>query len=550
MIRHTISLTKILLILTLSPGFTMAQTAKATNNGIYNVRDFGAAGDGQTLDSPAIQAAIAACATTGGTVLLPPGRYLSGSLELKSGVNLHISRGATLLGSTNIADYREYRPEIRSYNDLFLRHSLIYGENLQDIAITGAGVIDGQGGAFKVTTRKKPDRYRNRPFIIRLVQCRNVRVENLTLQNSAMWMQQYLACENLSLRGIRVYNHCNQNNDMIDIDGCRNVVMSDCIGDSDDDAITLKSTSGFLTENVTITNCVVSSHVNAIKMGTESHGGFRNIVISNIVVKPSAAPGKIYGSKRGEGGITLATVDGGILEGVLIHNVRIDSAVTPIFLRLGDRARTYYEGQPRPAPGLFRDVTISNVIATAAGDLGCSVTGLAGHAIENVTLSNIRIDFSGGGTVEDLSPEAPELPDMYPDASRFGKRPAYGLYARHVKGLTLQNVTFGFTAPDVRPALLCDDVEGLRVEGLSAAGVPETAALIRLRNTRDALIARSRAAASVDAFLLLEGAASTGIKLLGNDFRNARIIFKTGPEVGKNALQLSGNFHEKMKRKK
>lgn len=543
MIINSIFITRCIVIFIFTITFAAAQSPEMNMTGVYNVRDFGAAGDGQTLDSPAIQAAIDACANTGGTVLLPPGRYLSGSLELKSGVNLHIARGATLLGSTDIADYRPYRPEIRSYNDLFLQHSLIYGEKLQDIAITGEGLIDGQGGAFVVTTKKKPDRYRNRPFIIRLVQCRNVRVENLTLQNSAMWMQQYLACENLSIRGIRVYNHCNQNNDMIDIDGCRNVVMSDCIGDSDDDAITLKSTSGFITENVTITNCVVSSHVNAIKMGTESHGGFRNIVISNIVVKPSAAPGKIYGSKRGEGGITLATVDGGILEGVLIHNVRIDSAVTPIFLRLGDRARRYYQGQPRPAPGIFRNVTISNLIATGAGDLGCSVTGIPEHPIENVTLSNIHIGFSGGGAAEDLSPEVPELPDMYPDASRFGKRPAYGLYARHVNGLTLENVTFDFVAPDVRPALLCDDVERLRVEGLSAAGMPETEALIRLRNTRDALIARSRAAAPVDAFLLLEGAASTGVKLLGNDFRNTRIIFKTGLEVGKNALQLLGNFH-------
>ncbi len=532
----------IIFLLISSTIVVLAQAPEMPRNGVFNVRDFGASGDGKTLDSPAIQRAIEACAKTGGTVLLPPGRYLSGSLELKSGVNLHISRGATLLGSTNIADYREYRPEIRSYNDLFLKHSLIYGEKLHDIAITGEGVIDGQGGAFVITTKKKPERYQNRPFIIRLVQCRNVRVENLTLRNSAMWMQQYLACESLQIRGIRVYNHCNKNNDMIDIDGCRNVVMSDCFGDSDDDAITLKSTSGFITENVTITNCVISSHVNAIKMGTESHGGFRNVVISNIVIKPSASPTNIYGAKRGAGGITLATVDGGILEDLLINNVRIDSAITPIFLRLGDRARTYYEGQPRPRPGIFRNVVISNVIADDAGEFGCSITGLPGHPIENVALSNIRIGFSGGGTAADLSLDIPELPAMYPDAERFGRRPAYGLYARHVKGLTLDNISFQFDTPDVRPALVCDDVESLRIEGFSAGSLPETESLIRLRNTRDALIANSRSAAGVDAFLQLEGAASTGVKLLGNDFRNARIIFKTGQDVGKNALQLLGNF--------
>jgi polygalacturonase len=237
---------------------------------IFNVVDFGAAGDGATMNTAAIQRAVDACAVQGGTVLIPPGRFLTGSIELKSNVELYIQQGATLLGSTHLADYTEHTPALRSYNDAFLKHSLFYAERQSNIALRGEGVIDGQGGSFAVVSNEKPAKYRNRPFIIRFIDCTGITVEGLVLQNSAMWMQQYLACENVRIRGIRVYNHANKNNDMMDIDGCSNVVISDCIGDTDDDGITLKSTCERITQNVTITNCVLSSHCNALKTGTES----------------------------------------------------------------------------------------------------------------------------------------------------------------------------------------------------------------------------------------------------------------------------------------
>ena len=337
---------------------------EAQINSIYNVKDYGAAADGITLDTEAVRKAVADCAVSGGTVLFPAGKYLIGSVKLESNVEIYVQRGALILGSTNINDYEEYTPQLKSYNDYFLKHSLFYAEKAENISIRGEGTIDGQGSDFIITTDKKPDRYKNRPFVIRFVECKNVKVENVTLQNSAMWMQQYLACENLFIKGIKVYNHANKNNDMIDIDGCRNVVMSDCIGDTDDDALTLKSTSERITENVTITNCVLSSHCNAIKMGTESTGGFRNITISNIVVKPSDSPTKIYGQHRGISGITLGMVDGGILEGVTISNIRIDGPQVPIYMRLGNRARKHHDNAPKPGVGIFRDVNISDVIAT------------------------------------------------------------------------------------------------------------------------------------------------------------------------------------------
>ncbi len=188
-----------------------------------------------------------------------------------------------------------------------------------------------------------------------------------------MWMQQYLACEYLTVRGINVFNHSNKNNDMIDIDGCKNVIISDCFGDSDDDALTFKSTSGRINENITVTNCVLSSHVNAIKLGTEAIGGFKNITISNVVIKPSEKVETIYGTSKGVGGIILEMVDGGIMDGINISNVRIDGVQTPIFLRLGNRGRTIRPDMKKPSVGIMRNISLSNISATGASEIGSSI---------------------------------------------------------------------------------------------------------------------------------------------------------------------------------
>ncbi|MEJ2634349.1 MAG: glycoside hydrolase family 28 protein, partial [Calditrichia bacterium] len=396
----------------------------ASGEGIFNVKDFGARGDGVHLETAAIQKTIDACAKTGGTVLLPPGKYLSGTLFLKSHVTLHLSNGAILLGSTNIQDYPETRPDVEFYGKSWVTQSLIYGENLEDVAITGNGTIDGQGSAFKVTTKKKPDRYRNRPYVFWFVKCRNVRVESVNLQNSAKWMQHYQMCDEVTIRGINVYNHANQNNDMMDIDGCHNVVISDCFGDTDDDALTLKSLSGRACENIAITNCVLSSHCNALKMGTESHAGFKNISISNIVIKPSQSEKMIYGSRQGTSGISLEVVDGGVMDGVTISNVRIDGPQVPLFIRLGNRGRIYKEGMAKPAVGVLRNINISNIVASAGDSIGCSITGLPGHPVENVSLSHIRMIFPGGVGSEAAMKAVPEKEDAYPEGTMFGDLPA------------------------------------------------------------------------------------------------------------------------------
>lgn len=519
--------------------FLLFTKTEAQTNSFFNVKDYGAVGDGITLDTEAVRKAVADCAVNGGTVLFPPGKYLIGSVKLESNVEIYVQRGALILGSTNINDYEEYTPQLKSYNDYFLKHSIFYAEKAENISIRGEGTIDGQGASFIITTNEKPDRYKNRPFVIRFVECKNVKIENVTLQNSAMWMQQYLACENLFIKGIKVYNHANKNNDMIDIDGCRNVVMSDCIGDTDDDALTLKSTSERITENVTITNCVLSSHCNAIKMGTESTGGFRNITISNIVVKPSDSPTKIYGFHSGISGITLGMVDGGILEGVTISNIRIDGPQVPIYMRLGNRARKHHDDAPQPGVGIFRDVNISDVIATnIQSNIGSSMTGIPGHYIKNVSLNNIKIEYAGGGTKEDAGKIIEELEDHYPESTKWGTLPAYGFYVRHAKNITFNNVELTYKNEDVRPALIFDDAQNINLYNLRTEAEINSEAVLKFNNSSDVTISGSQSLSPTKLFAKFSGAQTKDILLINNNFKNIETIFELGTGLSKEIIEI------------
>ncbi|MCK9279511.1 MAG: glycosyl hydrolase family 28 protein [Melioribacteraceae bacterium] len=448
----------------------------------HSIDDFGAKGDGVTLNTIAIQNAIDKCSENGGTVIIPKGIYLTGSLELKSNTDIYLMNGALLLGSTQLKDYKEFLPQLKSYNDSFLRYSIFYAERVSNISIRGEGTIDGQGESFKVTTKEKPERYKNRPYIIRFVECSKIKIEGIRLQNSAMWMQQYLGCKDVTVKGISVFNHANPNNDMIDIDGCSNFIMSDCFGDSDDDAITIKSTSPYVSENITITNCVVSSHCNAFKLGTESTGGFRNITVSNIVIKPSSVKTTIYGTPGGISGITLGAVDGGPLENITISNIVIEGVQVPFYLRLGNRGRKYTPDAPQPGISTFKNVFLSNIIATKlASNIGASITGVPDNYIENVTLSNIYVEYPGGGNEDDASKKLDELIDHYPESTMWETLPAYGVFIRHAKNITMNNVRFNIIEKDMRPAIILDDVEGITINDFETNSLDEK---IKIENSR------------------------------------------------------------------
>jgi polygalacturonase len=466
---------------------SFAQLGLSASERVYDIRSFDATPGGKKLCTQAIQKAIDRCADRGGgTVYFPPGVWLSGTLTLRSHVTLEIEAGGCLLGSANPADFPEQPAKLRSYTDHYVRQSLIRGEDLEQVAIRGRGTIDGQGAKFRWKE------YKNRPYVIRLVNCRDVLVEGITLRDAPMWMQHYLACERVRIHGIAVHDMATYNNDGLDLDGCRDAVVSDCTILSLDDALCLKSTSDRACENVAITNCVLSSHCNALKMGTESVGGFRNITITNCAISspPHAKP--LAGDSRGISGIALELVDGGTLEGVTVSNVTIDGVNTPIFLRLGNRARPIAADMPRPGMGTFRNVILSNIVATRTGRIGCSITGVPGHPIENVCLSNVQLNFEGGGSKKEAAKPVAEHEARYPEASMFGALPAYGFYCRHVVGLKLRDVQLRTLQPDLRHALVCDDVQRLVLDGLDLCSAPDAAAAVRLIGSPQARVYNCR----------------------------------------------------------
>jgi len=509
-----------------------------SSKGLLDVRDCGAVGDGATLDTKAIQKAIDDCAQQGGgRVCLRGGTFLSGTLNLKSRVTLDIESGAVLLGSKNLQDYPVQASAYRSYTDNYTDKSLIYAEKADGIAIVGRGVIDGQGASFKGP-------YKVRPYLIRIIECRNVTVRDVTIQNSPMWVQHYMACENVTIDGITVHSNVNANNDGIDIDSCDKVRISNCEINSGDDAIVLKSTSDRPCRNVTVTNCVLSSRCNALKCGTESNGGFEDITISNCTIHDTNLAG-----------IALELVDGGRFDQVCVSNVTMRNVGGGIFVRLGNRARpfrakgpggaqgtfTLEEGMERPAMGSMRNLILSNVQATGVGSVGCSITGLPGSPVENVTLENVRIAFAGGGTRKNAERPIAENAENYPEFKMFGTLPAYGFYCRHVQNLTFHNVALEFEKPDQRPALVFDDVKDLGLLDFDAKSTSATKAAIWLQQVQGALIHGCRPRATATTFVRVDGDRSSGISVMDNDLSRVKTVLEKGNEVSENAVHLGNN---------
>lgn len=443
----------------------MAQSSR-TNSAIYNVKNFGAKGNGTVMDTKSINKAITAAATEGGgTVYFPAGNYLSGSIRLKSNITLYLDAGATIVAAPgeNADEYDVPENKIDNmYEDFGHRHwhnSLIWGENLHDISIIGSGMIWGKG--LERSNKGEDDKRPNKSISLYL--CRNVIIRDISMLHAGWFGILATGVDNLTIDNVKM----DTNRDGMDIDCCQNVRVSNCsINSPNDDGICLKSSYGLgfarATENVTITNCQVSGFeegsfldgtykrnesrrpTGRIKMGTESNGGFKNITISNCVFE--------YCS-----GLALETVDGAQLEDVTINNITMRDIVNaPIFLRLGARMRGP-EGTP---VGTLRRVIISNIVAyNVDGKAGAIISGIPGNDIEDISLHDINIYFKGGGTKEQASIEVPGLENGYPEPGRFGVTPAYGFFVRHVDGISFDNIHLGLMSNDERPSFVLDSVK-------------------------------------------------------------------------------------------
>ena len=460
---------------------------------------------------------------------------------LRSFITLHLDAGSTLLGSTDIADYPSTPVRFRSYTERYVHQSLLFGEGLERVTLEGRGTIDGQGTTFN----GRP--YRERPYLIRLVECRNVRVRDLTLLNSPMWVQHYLACDDLAISGLRVNSFEGGNNDGMDIDSCRNVRISDCYIHSNDDALVLKSTSGRTCENVTITNCVLSTASQGFKLGTESNGGFRNITVSNCTIrKPGLDEFKRDDAPRGGAAIGLKMLDGGITERINISNITIRGMRSVFFIRLRNRARPFTPGGPKPGVGRVRDIRISNIIARDIGPRGSDITALPGYPIENVSIENVDIAMAGGEEAFPPGYEIKEIVEGDPAilldhvTKMYNLLPAYGVFTRHVKGLRLRNINLHWEEADKRPALICDDVQDLEVDRFIGPGLRGGSPLILLRDVRRAFIRGCPVPENTSAFLRLEQK-NEHITVIGNDLSLVDEPFEFASGSSKDALYTSGN---------
>ena len=414
-----------------------------------------------------IQQQIDAChAQGGGVAVVPPGEHVCGTLYLRSNVELRVPAGASILGSQSLADYP---CEVRSASELLHRsRSLIVAEGAANIAITGQGLIDGRGTPEAFPAMRPSDEL-ERPMLMRFVDCANVHLRDIRLRNSASWGCHFIHCDQVRVDGIQIDSRLNRNNDGLDLDGCRDVFISNCRLVTGDDAICPKSTLR-ATENVVIANCILSSNTAAFKLGTSSAGGFRNITLSNCVFRDCRM-----------GAIKLLCVDGGILENILISDVIMDNVEGPIFIRLGSRGLRYDTAADAgkvssptgdwtrvsgsQGAGVLRHVTIRNLRARVESadfaSWGILVTGVPGHRVQDLVLRDIDISFPGGGSAEFASRSVPEDETRYPEQCFFGVPPSWGMLLRHVEDVVLENVRLRVRVPDARPPVC--EIDAMRV---------------------------------------------------------------------------------------
>lgn len=498
-------------------GQGVAQNAGTEKTGFVDVTRFGARGDGKALDSPAINKAIEAAAVSeGGTVCFPAGTYLCYSIRLKSNVALWLGAGATIVaadppedGSERGYDAAESNAPWENYQDYGHNHwhnSLLWGEGLENIAILGPGRIWGKGLSRGWGAGPKAESAGVGNKAIALKNCRNVVLRDFGILHGGHFGILATGVDNLTTDNLTI----DTNRDGMDIDCCRNVHIANCTVNSPwDDGICLKSSYALgyarATEMVTITNCVVTGgfeegsvldgtykrfagvagnlpRMGRIKFGTESNGGFKNITVSNCVFEACQ-------------GFALESVDGAQLEDVSITNITMRDLVgPPIFLRLGARMR----GPAGVAVGKIRRVSISNVVCSnAASEISSIVSGIPGHEIDDVRISNVLIEHLGGGTKETGARRLAEKEKEYPEPKMFGETPSHGFFVRHVKGIELDRVKIECEKKEERPAFVLEDVQDAEFVGVR---VPVSAgqATFVLRDVKDFRLHRCRPLGDVE----------------------------------------------------
>src|SRR5687767_8913035 len=504
---------------------------------IYNIRDYGAKGDGKTLNTKAIQLAIDKCfSENGGTVLIPAGEFLSGTLELKSNVTIHLSAAAKLLGSPKREDYTAGKGVPSGNGNIVF----LFAVNAHNISIEGKGTMDGNGLAFYngKGDNTGPGQHGvggnfDRPHLAIFYQCDNLRMHDTFCTASAYHCFRILSCKHVHIDGVRIYNRVNRNNDGFHFNDCEYVHIMNCDIQCQDDACALFGSNKF----VTVTNCSFSTRWSIFRFGG---GASQNITVTNCLIYDTyGCPIKISAGRASIenlsfSNIIMRNVTGPIGIGFSgpsnnnSNNNNTQNTSKPFIRNIVFNAiRATFVVKPIDHPDIHFGVTVRE------GEKNSCITlnAMGEYYLENISFTDVHVKYAGGGTPEQAGKIVPNEAAEYFGVWNHlpGGPPAYGMYARNVKGLSLQNVRFEYDEPDARPAIIFDNVQDASINGLSAKGSPETE-LFRFINSKDVLLTATRVLTSAATLLRVEGAASEGIVLDGGDLGKASrtVLFENG----------------------
>jgi hypothetical protein len=501
---------------------------------VYNIRDYGAKGDGVALDTTAVQRAIDACARDGGgTVLVPAGTFHIGTVEMKSNVTLHIVAAGTLLGS---ADGKQYHAvdAIPLRGDSTLgdgNWALIFAVNAANVTIEGPGLIDGQGIQFHSPSRGVPPPSglggNSRPYHLLFYRCEHLLVRNLRLFRSAYHSVRVIQSKYVRMEGLHIFNRVNGNNDGFHFISCEHVAVSNCTVQSQDDACALFGSCKF----VTVTNSTFSTRWSVFRFGG---GEAENITVSNCVLhQVYGCPFKFHGSP------------GSRFENMSFANLILQDVTGPISISAGPSQRA--DGAPTAKPAIIRNISFSNIHGTVTtdppqlpdmpfpsqirpgeGHSAIVLNAVGGSILENISFDDVHLTFGGGGTADEAARR--DLPEIAGEYFMLGPIPAYGLYARNARGITLQNVRFDVSTPDLRPAVVFDHVDDASLNGFSVQGNAQAESVLRFIDSKHALLTATRLLTPAAVFLQLEGQGNEAITIDGGDLSRAvsAVAFKKG----------------------
>lgn len=456
-------------------GLTITILLAAQNLAANNVEvtKFGAVGDAVTLNTKALQKAIDTCAETGGgEVVVSPGTYITGTIYLRSNVELRLCRGAIIRGSYHNPEHYSAR-------------SLIVADSIENAGISGPGIIDGNARHPELQKKYQLNDGK-RPYAIYYKDSKRMSLRDVEVRDAAGWTIRLFRCDGVIVDGISIFSLSMGNNDGIDVDA-RNVNITNCHIECDDDGICLKSDDpDFMVENITVTNCIIASNCNPIKFGTASWAGFRNITFSNCVIRPTTES-NIWDwsteyrhvapkTKTGLAGIAIESVDGGIIEQVTFNNITMEGIITPIFICLNHRRMNQHTGES----GIIRNLMFSNIIAKAEGIIPTLIAGTPTGRITDITLRDITVEHAGGEKA--MTKAVPENLKGYPENRMYGREnPAGGLYIRHADNIRVENFRVRQRNTDERPAVFLDDATDIHIEKLQSTG---STAKNRVQTTR------------------------------------------------------------------